>query len=418
MKISFLQILDRNESGEQVLILNFNEHNKKAEFGSIPYSTIRMASSYSFIFPDTPFGKQHVYKAHSIKNIIDLNKIKVNKKIFLPEWPSRNKSCGVRGGGGVSTFIKNDSCGSLGQTKSMTKLKNDDYKKNRLYFNKTMMADWTPKTISKKEDSNYTVNNEIRKKEIKRKLKDFHNKILKTLIPKDEKRKIGSNNVYYSQVNEFLNQNTKKNTKKSIDNQLSIFSEQKSIDEDLLDYNQANDDFFSILSYEQELKLFISKLKDYNINQLDDSDTDRKRIREIINSFFEITNIYKKSNEILLEKNRYYKTLLESIHKKLEMIASITEDYKLISNKLSNACVSTSLSDHRENCLCSIERSLIKELKLVKFFRLEYDQEKQEDNERNLLFDIISNITVSSGFNKLNKKKKERFVSKFKILNS
>ena len=64
-------------------------------------------------------------------------------------------------------------------------------------------------------------------------------------------------------------------------------------------------------------------------------------------------------------------------------------DYRAIYNNLQINLFQNVSTHQREKLLCDIERALIKELKLIKFFRLEYDHEEHINNEKKLLYDIV-----------------------------
>lgn len=384
--------------------MDFNQNSKRKIFGLIPYSSIRFATSYCFIYPDTPFGNQNIYKSNSLRNIVNLANIKVNKKIVLPEWHSRNKSTG-------GAYISNN-MGSTTKTntKTTSKCNNNNFKKIKMYFNKTIISSWSPKKVTKKQSYN-NINTDLIIKENKRKIKDLHNKIAKVMLPNEKFEKKNPIKIC-KMVAEIRAKSQKKKVNKLNETQKSIFSEQQSMDmNDFFDYNNLNDKFFSMLNFNQQIQDSLIPIYDMDINNK--TTLNKEEIKEIIQVFFNIQNIYTENYLNLFNKNKLFKKKYSDIIYRLDLIDDILKEYKLIQNNLSYKNDSKALTELRDQNLESIEKSLLRELRLIKYFRLQYDYEEHKNNEKKLLKDIIMKITQSDKFTKLSEDKRKNIVRLF-----
>lgn len=387
--------------GEHLFVLEFNKLYKKKIFGLMPYSSVRMSVRYYFTYPDTPFGNQHVYKSNSLKSIVNLKDIKLNKKISLPEWNSRNKGLFRNNSVGLSSKLSSNKA-KVGTYESM------NCKSNRIYFNKTILSTSSPKKIYKIGHTHSTSQTNIEKmrkekeKEKNKKLRDLQVGIARVLLPaqKPIKKKPTS---FVQMIAEMRAKSKTKTKKNQNEMQKSIFYEDPST---FVDFNQPVEEVLNNYNYLGEMNMILNSV----IAMSRKDNFTKEDVFHTISSFFMIDNLYKKQHNILMERNKFFKAKLSSFIRNIESIENILNEYNLINNLLYMTSKSTSIKEQRNDCLLKVERALIKELKLVKFFRLEYDHEQHINNEKRLLQDIIGKIAKSDNFQSLPSDKKTKIV--------
>ena len=404
-KISYLEISERKESGDKLIIMEFNKFIKKKIFGNLPYSSLRIGLTYNLNYPDTPFGNQYVYKSNSQKNIVNLNNIELNKKLSLPEWPSRNQG-----------FIRNNSAGSTYQTLKQTKQKNEktiNFKSNRIYFNKTIISTWSPKKITKKQSTTLSNNDDLifnKRKENLKKIKKLKDQIAKVLLPKETKVKPISKQIIKLRGNS-RSKTKKKTLKETNDLQRSSFNEDFSRDNENEIFNlNANTNFYESLNFKDETNQHINTAKQIS----DKICINKEDIEFIIKKYLQTHELYNKQYDYLMKKYTFYKKNISIVMKNNKLIDDLANEYQLVNNILNYTNDVTKLKEFRNHVLIDIERALIKEFKLIKFFRLEYDHEQHISNEKKILRKSLDNIINSTNFNSLTDSTKSKIIQFYK----
>jgi hypothetical protein len=403
LKISYLEISERKESGDRLIIMEFNKFIKKKIFGNLPYSSLRIGLTYNLNYPDTPFGNQYVYKSNSQKSIVNLNNIELNKKMSLPIWPSRNQG-----------FLRNNSPGSTYQTFKQSKQKNEktvNFKSNRIYFNKTIISTWSPKKITKKQSTTFSNNDDYilnKRKDNQKKIKKLKEQIAKVLLPKVSVMKPISKQIIKLRGN--TRSKTKKRTLKDTnDLHRSSFNEDFSKDNENEFFNfKAN--FLESLNFKDEINQHINTAKQIS----DKICINKQDIEFIIKKFLLTHEVYNKQYDYLMKKYTFYKNNISLVIKNTKLMDGLSNEYELVNNILTYTNDVTKLKEYRNHVLIDIERALIKEFKLIKFFRLEYDHEHHISNEKKLLKKSLDNIINSAQFITLSDSTKTKIIKFYK----
>ena len=402
-------LFERIETGEQVIVLNFTEYSKKKIFEISSYLTVRIAIAYYIKYSDTPFFSQHVYKPKSINSVVDLEKVVINKNIPIYSYWSKNKGY----------FFNNLSLNTRRNLNYYNNskhnvIKSRTFKNNIIYFNKSIDDLYYPETI-KIEDNEITLEKldiTIKEKKCKNKkaIKDLKREISKVLVPptlnNNKNKIIASSSII---IDKNIDKPLILVKRKSSDIHKSKIQEEISRDlENMQMMFINNNEFLHSLNYKSLIEFQMNLIRDYfNVAIVNKSD-----VINIVKLFFQMhENIYTKQYYILINRNKKLKECLSALISRINIIDSILEDYNLIYNILEfNNNVST-LKQYKDECLCNIQKTLIKELKIVKFFKLEYDHDHIINNEKVLLKNIISKIAQSDQYKYLSYITKKKIVS-------
>lgn len=371
IKISNLKLKEKYEVGDILLSTDIKNSIKKKVFGNIPYCCIRLKFHYYITYSDAPFNCGHIYKSTSPKTITDLNKIKLKKQSNLLKWPNEK----------IPTFLDYFNKIDIIPSKGVIKVKKAE-KKMKMDFYRSNISE-CPKKATKKEieDVNYQQYSENNKK----KLKDLCAKIYSILFPKESvvsKKKESNGFVVFRNKREIV-------SNKLNDISKSIISEFYSNEIEYNDLYKPDDDFFNILNYENQIRENMTILGNYLDPNKDYTSQD---LKFLINMFSEQHEIYEKAKLIVSSKNIFFKIRLSFYIDHLEKMENLLSEYKLLNNTLNFNKFSTGINRLRSENISVIENNLFKKLKLIKYFRITYDNENHINNSKKLLEGIIMNI--------------------------
>ena len=407
INISMLLIHERKEVSEQLIILDMNKNYKRKLFGLIPYTSFRFSIGLSFFYSDTPFGNQYIYKSNSIKNV-NLEGIKKEKNILIKEWPSRNLG-----------FVRNNSV-CVGTTKYKKKeSETTNFKSIRMFFNKTIiLSTYSPKKISRRIEpkSKIAIKNKQKLAEVKKGISQIY--FPKQQNTQNTKKHLSKN------VKEIVARSVNKMKKKD-DNQKSMFSEQHSIE--VFDNNnnmQTNEIFFTTLNNQRIIEQNLKDINEFHshFNSKNNKELDMKQAAVIlIDKCINIVKVYAETYNMLIKKNHYCKKALSKWQMNIQKVDELNDEYTKLVTFLVHMENSTNFKSKRDNDLVNIIRGLIKELKLIKFFRMkEYDEKQYSDYQKKILLNTFSNVKNNPFyFNKLsdeNKKKVSDFANRYEKL--
>ncbi len=405
LSIPYLEIIDRKEFGEQLVVLDFIKSNKKKIFGVTSCASIRLSIYYSLLYPDTPFGNQHIYKSNSLRTIISLENIQVNKKIVLPDWNSNSRNSG---------FIRNNSISSTTKYQTLkpskSKYETINFKTNRIYFNKTIISNWSPKKISKKQSSMTNDLIDTRKKKTNQaKVKELTNEMTKLLFP--VKKLIVNKKIerkYKTQISIGQKAIKKKQASREELLQKSSFNEEFSREID--DYVHINTKYVDSLNFKEDFLINLNAIKEVN-DKISVTSNDASMI---VKAFFKMNDNYDRNHEYLISKYKFFKKGISRMIDNTKKMKEILDEYSLINNILTYTNDSMKIGEVKNHSYVDIEKALTKELKLIKFFRLEYDHEQETQKEKRLLEDIVDKICLQDGFRSLSETMKGKFISFYK----
>ena len=100
--------------------------------------------------------------------------------------------------------------------------------------------------------------------------------------------------------------------------------------------------------------------------------------------FSEQHEIYEKAKLIVSSKNIFFKIRLSFYIDHLEKMENLLSEYQLLNNTLNFNKFTTGIYKLRSENLSTIENNLFKKLKLIKYFRITYDNENHINNSKKL----------------------------------
>lgn len=404
-----IKILERKELFEELLVLDFKDINKSKILNNPPYNSIRLAIHIDITYPDTPFANQakiHKIPQKNTSQSLNVKEVQLDKfRINLPEWPSRNKG-----------LIQNDSLSRSMRYKrtnfqtvyrpnsSMPNIKNSrnfNYRSQSQIYRSSVKSLNCPRTVHRNSSQQIDfLSTSQSKVELNRKqFNRINYDVMMLFIPDENKSNQSKKRKIEVQVKKGV---SSMKVFSQAQRKKSVFSEM--IDKEV-DLKLPNENYLSILNYNEEMRKHLMEIEEL-IRQTATKGIPKPKLKEMLLHAFSFFDVYHKTFKAVMQRNKEFKASLRQIVDQIKSFDSLKQDYLNLNQYLSILKSENALDNEKFNYNADCIKVCRKELKLVKLYGLDYNEQDNKDLEKKLLVKIFNSIKKQPGYRWLLEEKK------------